>query len=220
MPGRESGNVEVCMNMIREMDTMVREARRAFIYGDDCVINRSELLDRLARLLNSLPDAMNEAEKIVREVQQVRAKTDQECHDILSKAQTQAQQMVTEAQQAAQAAHAEAQQASQQADRIRQEAVRRGQDEAQRIYNQAEQEVKRLRAAAEQECREKVSKENVYRMAVVQADELSEANQREMGELRERTFNYLDHVMDTLDQYLSGLVVDMRIERDELNKHR
>ena len=31
MAVKDSGNVEVCMNMIRELDELVRGARRAFI---------------------------------------------------------------------------------------------------------------------------------------------------------------------------------------------
>ena len=220
MAVKDSGNVEVCMNMILELDDLVRGARRAFINGDACVINRSEMRDRLDRLLNSLPDALNEAEGIIREVQQVRAQTDRECNEMLSKAQAQAQQMVSEAQQAAQRAGVEAQQAAQQAERTTQEAIRRGQEEAQRIVRQAEQNAAMIRAKAEEECREKVSQENVYRMAAVEADEMRDATRKELAQIRQNTFDYLDNVMGQVDRYLGDVVNDMRLERAELNKHR
>ncbi|MGN1020737.1 MAG: hypothetical protein ACI4O7_10215 [Aristaeellaceae bacterium] len=220
MAVRDSGNVEICMNMLRELDELVRGARRAFINGDACVINRGEMRDRLDRLLGSLPDALNEAEGIIREVQQVRAQTDRECNEMLSKAQAQAQQMVGEAQQAVQRANAEAQQAAQQAERTTQEAVRRGQEEAQRIIRQAEQNAAMLRAKAEEESREKVSQENVYRMAAVEADEMRDATRKELTQIRQKTFDYLDNVMGQVDRYMGDVINDMRLERAELNKHR
>lgn len=217
---KDNANVEVCMSIIREMVDAVDGARRAFINSDACVINRSYLIERLDRLTASLPEALTEAESIVREVQQVRAQTDRECNDLLAQAQAQAQKMVGEAQQTAQRMNAESQQTVQTAERNAQETIRRGQEEAQRMMRQAEQNAAALRAQAEEECREKVSSENVFRMASVEADELRETTRKELAQIRQNTFDYLDNVIGQVDHYLGEMLSDVRMERKELNDHR
>ena len=220
MAVREMGSVEACMTIIQELLDSVEGARRAFINSDACVINRSYLKDRLERLTNSLPAAVMEAEGIIREVNQVRASTDRECNDMLTQAQAQAQQMVAEAQTTLQRAQSEAQQTTQQAERTAQDSIRRGNEEAQRITRQAEQNAAAMRAQAEEECREKVSQENVYRMAMVEADEMRDTTRKELAQIRQNTFDYLDNVIGQVDRYLGEMMNDVRMERAELNNHR
>ena len=217
---KDNGNVEACITIIRELTDAVDGARRAFINSYACVINRSYLIERLDRLTASLPEALTEAENIVREVQQVRAQTDRECNDQLSQAQAKAQQLVGEAQQTAQRMNAESQQNLQAAERNAQETIRRGQEEAQRMVRQAEQNAAAIRAQAEEECREKVSAENVYRIATVEAEELREKTNKEMAEYRQKSFDYLDSVLSQVDRYLGDMLSDVRMERKELNEHR
>ena len=60
----------------------------------------------------------------------------------------------------------------------------------------------------------------MYRMAAVEADEMRDATRKELAQIRQNTFDYLDNVMGQVDRYLGDVVNDMRLERAELNKHR
>ena len=57
-------------------------------------------------------------------------------------------------------------------------------------------------------------------MAAVEADEMRDATRKELTQIRQKTFDYLDNVMGQVDRYLGDVVNDMRLERAELNKHR
>ena len=57
-------------------------------------------------------------------------------------------------------------------------------------------------------------------MAAVEADEMRDATRKELAQIRQNTFDYLDNVMGQVDRYLGDVVNDMRLERAELNKHR
>ena len=54
----------------------------------------------------------------------------------------------------------------------------------------------------------------------VEAEELRESTRKELSQIRQNTFDYLDNVMGEVDRCLSGLVSDIRLERGELNNHR
>ena len=43
---------------------------------------------------------------------------------------------------------------------------------------------------------------------------------KELGQIRQNTFDYLDNVMAEVDRCLSGMVGEVRMERGELNNHR
>lgn len=220
MAMNDGGNVEMCMTLIREMSDAVENARKAFMNGDACVISRSYLHEKLDMLMDLLPEALPQAEAILREEAQIRSRTDQECNVQLNKAQAQAQQILHDAQQQAMAIQNDAQIAMTNAERQVQDAQRRAQEEGSRIIQQYNQEAAAIRAKAEADRDELISKENVYRMAMVEADEMRESTRKELGQLRQNTFDYLDHVMGEVDRCLSGLVSDIRLERGELNNHR
>ena len=46
MAVKDNGAVETCLNLIREMSDAVKDARRAFMNSDACVVSRSYLDDR------------------------------------------------------------------------------------------------------------------------------------------------------------------------------
>ena len=213
-------DVARCLTIIKEMSDAVADARKALVNSEACVVNRHYLLDRLDQLGALLPDAVRQAEQLIREDAQLRAKTAQDCSEALNAAQAKAQQMLSDADRQVQSAAQEVQKAQQEAQRVQQEAQRRGQEEAQRIVRQAEQNAAMIRAKAEEECREKVSQENVYRMAAVEADEMRDATRKELAQIRQNTFDYLDNVMAEVDRCLSGMVGEVRMERGELNNHR
>lgn len=216
--GRDS--VDQCMTILRELEDGVKGARKGFINGDSCVISRRYLEEKIEQMHANLPDALRQAETMLREESQIRAQTDQECKDRLTHAQSQAQQLVADAQRQLTQAQAEVQQAQAQAERTVQDAARRAQEEAARILQQARSDADAMHAQAEAECRELVSEENVYRMATVEADELRENVHKELTEIRQNTFDYLDHMMAEADRMLSELVNDVRMERGEFSKRR
>ena len=213
-------SVEQCLNIIREMNDVVDNARKTLINSDACVVSRSLLQERLAQLGNLLPDARTQAEGIIREDAALRAQTAQDCSEALNNAQNRAKQMISDAQNQVAQAQAEVKKAGEAAQRTVQEAQQRAQDEANRIVQQANQEAAAIRAKAEQERDELVSHENVYRVATVEAEELRENTRKELSQIRQSTFDYLDNVMGEVDRCLTSLSNDIRMERGELNNHR
>lgn len=213
-------SVEQCLTIIREMSDTVESARKTLINADACVVSRSLLQERLDQLRDLLPDAMNEAERILREDAAIRAQTAQDCSEALTNAQNRAKQMIADAQNQVAQAQAEVKKAGETAQRTVQEAQQRAQDEANRMIQQANQEAAAIRAKAEQERNELVSHENVYRVATVEAEELRESTRKELLQIRQNTFDYLDNVMGEVDRCLSSLSNDIRMERNELNNHR
>ena len=213
-------DVTRCLTIIKEMSDAVADARKALVNSEACVVNRHYLLDRLDQLEALLPDAVRQAEQLIREDAQLRAKTAQDCNEALSAAQAKAQQMLSDADRQVQAAGQEVQKAQQEAQRVQQEAQRRAQEEGGRMIAQAQQEAAAIRAKAEQDRNELVSKENVYRVAAVEAEEMRENARKELGQIRQNAFDYLDNVMAEVDRCLSGMVSEVRMERGELNNHR
>lgn len=213
-------SVEQCMAIIRELTETVDTARKTLINSDACVVSRSLLQDRLSTLENILPDALTQAEGIIREDAAIRAQTAQDCSEALTNAQNRAKQMIADAQSQVAQAQTEVKKAGETAQRTVQEAQQRAQDEANRMIQQANQEAAAIRAKAEQDRDELVSHENVYRVATVEAEELRESTRKELMQIRQNTFDYLDNVMGEVDRCLNSLSNDIRMERGELNNHR
>ena len=213
-------SVEQCLAIVRELTETVDTARKTLINSDACVVSRSLLQERLAQLDQLLPDALRQAEGIIREDAAIRAQTAQDCSEALNNAQNRAKQMIADAQNQVAQAQAEVQKAGETAQRTVQEAQQRAQDEANRMIQQANQEAAAIRAKAEQDRDELVSHENVYRVATVEAEELRESTRKELMQVRQNTFDYLDNVMGEVDRCLNSLSNDIRMERTELNNHR
>ena len=213
-------SVEQCLALINELDDAVENARKTLINAEACVINRKYLQDHLEMLKGLLPDALEQAESIIKEDAAIRAQTAQDCSEALTNAQNRAKQMIADAQNQVAQAQNEVKKATEAAQRTVQEAQQRAQDEANRIVQQANQEAAAIHAKAEQERNELVSHENVYRVATVEAEELRESTRKELMQIRQNTFDYLDNVMGEVDRCLSSLSNDIRMERNELNNHR
>ena len=213
-------SVEQCLTLINELDDAVENARKTLINAEACVINRKYLQDHLEMLKGLLPDALEQAESIIKEDAAIRAQTAQDCSEALTNAQNRAKQMIADAQNQVAQAQNEVKKATDAAQRTVQEAQQRAQDEANRIVQQANQEAAAIHAKAEQERNELVSHENVYRVATVEAEELRESTRKELMQIRQNTFDYLDNVMGEVDRCLSSLSNDIRMERNELNNHR
>ena len=215
-----SSGVDQCLAIIRELSETVETARKTLINSDACVVSRSLMQERLAQLDSLLPDALKQAEQIIREDAAIRAQTAQDCNEALTGAQNKAKQMIADAQAQVSQAQADVKKAAETAQRTLQEAQQRAQDEGNRLIQQANQEAAAIRAKAEQDRDELVSHENVYRVATVEAEELRENTRKELAQIRQNTFDYLDNVMGEVDRCLTSLSNDIRMERGELNNHR
>lgn len=213
-------NVEQCMTIIRELLDTVSVARKTLINSDACVVSRSLLTERLEQLENLLPDAMRQAMTIIQEDAALRAQTAKDCSEALTDAQSRAKQMIAEAQNQVAQAQNEVRLASETAQRTLQEAQQRAQEEGNKLLQQANQEAAAIRTQAEKERDEMVSHENVYRVATVEAEELRENTRKELMQVRQNAFDYLDNVMGEVDRCLSSLSNEIRVERSELNNHR
>lgn len=213
-------SVEQCMAIIREMTDVVDTARKTLINADTCVVSRSLLQERLSMLEDLLPDAVKQAEGILKEEASLRAKAAQDCNEALTNAQNRAKQMIADAQGQVSQAQLEVKKAGETAQRTVAEAKMQAQDEVNRLIQQANQEAAAIRAKAEQERNELVSHENVYRVATVEAEELRENTRKELMQIRQSTFDYLDGVMGEVDRCLNSLSNSIRIERNDLNNHR
>ena len=77
-----------------------------------------------------------------------------------------------------------------------------------------------IKAEAESNARAAVSDENVYRMAVMQANELREDAEKEIGAMRQHYVGALSNMLGEVDEYLLSLVSSIRAERQELINKR
>ena len=92
--------------------------------------------------------------------------------------------------------------------------------EAQQALDKANGEAQQIRAAAERQLREAISRENVQRMAQVEADEIRETARKQMDELHDNVFDYLNSVMGEIERFIGVSLQSVRTERKELNDHR
>lgn len=213
--------IDQCALTLRELSELVSEAQRYFFgRGDLCILDRSYVMGKLNDLNGSLPESFRQAEQLIADMKTLRAQANSECESILAKAREQGRQLEAEAQQALDKANGEAQQIRASAELAAQEGARKAEGEAARIIAEAKQQAEKIRQDAEQQLREAVSRENVQRVAQVEADEIREQTRKEMNELHDNVFDYLDGVMGEIERFLGTNLQSVRNERKELNDHR
>ena len=213
--------LDQCILVLKELSETVDAAQRyLFTRGDMCILDRGFLQGKINEMVANLPESFRQAETIVTEEKNLRAQTTAECEAELARAQEQAQQLGAEAQLQLDQANGEAQQIRAAAERAAQDAARQANDEAQRIIREARQQADSIRAEAERQLREAVSRENVLRVAQVEADEIRETARKEMSDLHDNVFNYLDEVMGEIERFMGKNLQSVRTERQELNDHR
>lgn len=213
--------LDMCILVLKELSEAIDGAQRfLFTRGDQCVLERGYLLGKINELVGSLPESFRQAESIVTEEKAIKAQAAAEGEAIMAKAQEDARQMAAEAQRQLDSAGAEAQQIRAAAERAAQDTARMANEEAQRIVMEARQQAEGIRIEAERQLREAVSRENILRVAQVEADEMREAARREMNGLHDNVFDYLNSVMSEIERYLGASLQSVRTERKELNDHR
>ena len=245
---RRDADMRQLMSTLKDLQEIINNAQMIWGTGR-CMVDKkivTENLDLIARLL---PDAVKQASAIVRDEQKIREKATNEANELTNKARADAQKAIDdatrdaektraankkEAEEAAKAnanaknaANALKAQAENDAAAIRQ----KGQNAANAIYAQAQQEANALIARAQQEAqmikvdaensaRAAISDENVYRMAVMQANELREETEKEMAAMRQHYVGALCKIMGEVDEYLVSLVSSIRAERQDLINKR
>ena len=226
---RRDGDMRQLMSTLKDLQEIINNAQMIWGTGR-CMVDKkivSENLDLVARLL---PDAVKQAAAIVRDEQKIRENAAREASEQTSKARADAQKAIDDATREAEktrAANTLKAQAESEAAAIRQN----GQNAANAIYAQAQQEANALIARAQQEAqmikaeaessaRAAVSDENVYRIAVMQANELREETEKEMAAMRQHYVGALCNMMGEVDDYLVSLVSSIRAERQDLINKR
>ena len=224
----EGGNeVRSFVDQLQRLQEMLEGAKSSFFSKDKCTVSRSELGQLASALAASIPDLLPKASAIVAEE-----------GGIISAAQAQAKQVVDAAnQEAARIAEqskadydamvARINQAKEQAAQMerdcearRLELASQAQEQAAGIIEDGKRQAQQIQADAQAEADRLVSEDNIFRRAQMAAQELTEATNNEMGQLRQRTFTLLDGLMGKGESYITSLVQELHQERENLNGMR
>lgn len=245
---RKDADMRQLMTTLKELQEIVANAQMIWGTGR-CMVDKKVLADHIDLIARLLPDSVKQAAAIVREEQNIRETANREAAEQTSKARDEAQKTIDEAAREAEKIRAEGKKAGEEAARANANAMntanalkaqaesdaaairQKGQNAANAIYAQAQQEANNLVARAQQEAqmiktdaensaRAAVSDENVYRMAVMQANELREETEKEMASMRQHYVGALCNMMGEVDEYLVSLVSSIRAERQELINKR
>ncbi len=248
MATRKDGDMRQLMASLKELQEMVAGAQMIWGTGR-CMIDKKQVADLIDLIARLLPDSVKQASAIVREEQNIRENAKRDAAEQTASARDAAQKTIDEAAREAEKIRADSKKAGEDAARANANAMnaanalkaqaesdaasirQQGQNAANAIYTQAQQEANALIARAQQEAqmiraeaenaaRAAVSDENVYRMAVMQANELREETEKEMAGMRQHYVGALCNMMGEVDEYLLSLVSSIRAERQELINKR
>ena len=100
------------------------------------------------------------------------------------------------------------------------ELASQAQEQANSIVEDGTRQAAQIAADAQAEDERVVSEDNIFRRAQMAAQELTEATNNEMGQLRQRTFTLLDGLMGKGESYITSLVQELHQERENLNGMR
>jgi len=245
---RRDADMRQLMTTLKELQEMIGNAQMIWGTGR-CMIDKKAVSDQVDLIARLLPDSVKQAAAIVKDEQSIRENARREAAEQTAKARDDAQKTIDEAAREAQklrddnkkaaedAARANANamntantlkaQAESEANAIRQKAQNaanalygQAQQEANALIARAQQEAQMIRAEAEASARAAVSEENVYRMAVMQANELREEAEKDVAAMRQNYVGALCNMMGEVDDYLVSLVSSIRAERQELINRR
>lgn len=245
---RRDADMRQLMLTLKELQEIIGNAQMIWGTGR-CMVDKkivSEQVDLIARLL---PDSVKQAAAIVKEEQSIRENAKREATEQTAKAREEAQKTIDHAAKEADKTRSDSKKAAEDAARananamntanalkaqaetdaaaIRQKAQNaanalyaQAQQEANALIARAQQEAQMIRADAEKSARAAVSDENVYRMAVMQANELREDTEKDLAAMRQHYVGALCNMMGEVDEYLVSLVSSIRAERQELINKR
>ena len=245
---RKDGDMRQLMASLKELQEMVGGAQMIWGTGR-CMIDKKQLSDLVDMIARLLPDSVKQAAALMRDEQNIRENAKRDAAEQSASARDAAQKTIDEAAREAEKLRADSKKAAEDAARANANAMnaanalkaqaesdaasirQQGQNAANAIYTQAQQEANALIARAQQEAqmiraeaenaaRAAVAEENVYRMAVMQANELREETEKEMAAMRQHYVGALCNMMGEVDDYLVSLVSSIRTERQELINKR
>lgn len=245
---RRDADMRQLMLTLKELQEIVGNAQMIWGTGR-CMIDKKTLSDHIDLVARLLPDSVKQASAIVREEESIRENARREANEQTTKAREEAQKAIDDAARDAEKTRADSKKAAEDAARtnanalnaanamkaqaesdaaaIRQKAQNaanalyaQAQQEANAIVARAQQEAQMIKADAENSARAAVSDENVYRMAVMQANELREETEKDMAAMRQHYVGALCNMMGEVDEYLVSLVSSIRAERQELINKR
>lgn len=245
---RRDADMRQLMLTLKELQESITNAQMIWGTGR-CMVDKKTVSDQIDMIARLLPESVRQASAIIKDEQSIRESAKREASEQTAKAREDAQKAIDEAAREAQktrddnkkaaedaarananamnAANAMKAQAESEAATIRQNAQNaasalyaQAQQEANALIARAQQEAQMIRAEAENAARAAVSEENVYRMAVMQANELREETEKNMAAMRQNYVGALCNMMGEVDDYLVSLVSSIRAERQELINRR
>ena len=245
---RKDADMRQLLTALQEMQEIVANAQMIWGTGR-CMVDKKVLTDHIDLIARLLPDSLKQAAAIVRDEQSIRENARRESAEQIAKARDEAQKTVDDAAKEAEKTRTASQKAAEEAARANANAMNaanalkaqaeseatatrqkgqtaanalyaQAQQEAQTLLSRAQQEAQMIRAEAESAARNAVSDENVYRMAVMQANELREDTEKELAAMRHHYVGALCNMMGEVDEYLVSLVSSIRAERQELINKR
>ena len=245
---RRDADMRQLMATLKELQEVLANAQMIWGTGR-CMVDKKTVTDQVDQIARLLPESVKQASAIIKEEQTIRENARREANEQTSKAREDAQKAIDDAAREAQktrdenkkavedaarananamnAANALKAQAESEANSIRQNAQNaanalyaQAQQEANALIARAQQEAQMIRSEAENAARAAVAEENVYRMAVMQANELREETEKNMAAMRQNYVGALCNMMGEVDEYLVSLVSSIRAERQELINRR
>lgn len=245
---RRDADMRQLMLTLKELQEVVANAQMIWGTGR-CMVDKKTVSDQVDLIARLLPESVKQASAIIKDEQSIRENARREANEQTAKAREDAQKAIDDAAREAQktrddnkkaaedaarananamnAANALKAQAESEANAIRQKAQNaasalyaQAQQEANALLARAQQEAQMIRSDAENAARAAVAEENVYRMAVMQANELREETEKNMAAMRQNYVGALCNMMGEVDDYLISLVSSIRAERQELINRR
>lgn len=245
---RRDADMRQLMLTLKELQEVVANAQMIWGTGR-CMVDKKTVSDQVDLIARLLPESVKQASAIIKDEQNIRENARREANEQTAKAREDAQKAIDDAAREAQktrddnkkaaedaarananavnAANALKAQAESEANAIRQKAQNaasalyaQAQQEANALLARAQQEAQMIRSEAENAARAAVAEENVYRMAVMQANELREETEKNLAAMRQNYVGALCNMMGEVDDYLVSLVSSIRAERQELINRR
>ncbi|MBE5769574.1 MAG: ATP synthase F0 subunit B [Clostridiales bacterium] len=208
MESNKATSLQEFINTLQDLQDYINNAKR-IPFTATCTVNAQQVTDMANRLYDSAPDVVRQAQAVL-----LRERS------ILDEARAQAQKMEADA-------AALVVQKRVEAERLEKEINERAKRDSEARIAEANALAQSIQAEAERQMREKVSQENILRVARVEAEELRASTEQELAQLHDNVFNYLDDVMAEIDrqmqksyQTMAGVMGEMRQERQALHDHR
>lgn len=245
---RRDADMRQMMTTMKELQEVIANAQMIWGTGR-CMVDKKTVSDQIDLIARLLPESVKQASAIIKDEQVIRENARREANEQTAKARDDAQKAIDDAAReahkmrednkkaaeeaarananAVNAANAMKAQAENEANAILQKAQNaanalyaQAQQEANALVARAQQEAQMIRSEAENAARAAVAEENVYRMAVMQANELREETEKNMAAMRQNYVGALCNMMGEVDEYLVSLVSSIRAERQELINRR